>query len=210
VPHDVELADASGESLSHFLDGKRPVVLVLAYSRCRMLCSVVLRNVVQAVRATPGDFAAIAVSIDRRETREEAGRHEASLGPPWHYLVGDAEPLARALGFRYAWDPRTEQYAHPAAVFVLTPDGRLAETLRGVTYDRLGDAIVRAARGQIAGSDETNDPWKSSTEDILRCFHFDPALRRYGDRIALFFRLGAATVLLGLLAMLGALVWRRR
>src|SRR5205085_9259843 len=107
----------------------------------------------------------------------------------WPYLVGDeaaVRSLANTLGFRYAWDPDTKQYAHPAVVFVLTPDGRVAEYVRGVTFDGLGAAIARAGRGELTSS---------TTRDLLSCFHFDPSLRRYETKISLLFRLGAGVVL---------------
>jgi protein SCO1/2 len=123
-------------------DGK-PTLLVMAYARCKMLCSVVLRGVADGVKAgrlAPGrDFHLVVVSLDPRETPDEAARVQAALlerlgrtsdRRAWPYLVGAPEAvgaLARSLGFRYAWDPRTEQYAHPAVVFVLTPDARIAE-----------------------------------------------------------------------------------
>ncbi len=34
-----------------------------------------------------------------------------------------------ALGFRYAYDPRRDEYAHAAAIYVATPQGRIARRL---------------------------------------------------------------------------------
>src|SRR5207248_378391 len=105
--------------------------------------------------------------------------------PAWPYLVGHAEPLAAALDFQYSWDARTEQFAHPAVVYVLTPDGRVSSELRGIIYPELTVAIERAARGELAPPD---------SGELLRCFHFDPALARYQGRLQTFFRLGAGAV----------------
>jgi protein SCO1/2 len=125
----------------------------------------------------------------------------------WPYLVGDdasIHALADALGFRYAWDARTEQYAHPAVVFVLTPDARIAEYVRGVVFDGLDDAIERAAHGDVT---------PSAARDLLRCFHDDPARRRYEARLQRFFRIGAAAIFAALATLLTSLWWwelRRR
>lgn len=220
VPGDVELTDTTGRhvTLDHVLDGRRPVVLVMAYARCTMLCSVVLRGITQAIGrmdlAAGRDYLPVVVSLDPNETPDEAARRQNKLlldighageRSAWPYFVGP-EPsiarLARALGFRYAWDPDTKQYAHPAVVFVLTPDGRIAEYVRGVTFDGLAAAIERARRGEITSS---------TSRDLLACFHFDPSLRRYEAKISLLFRLGAGVVLATLVAMIGALVvWERR
>lgn len=220
IPHQLVFTDSTGHprQLADLFDHRRPVLLVMAYARCTMLCSVVLHGISDAVRharSVPGrDFVPVVVSLDPHETPFEGARRQdkllADIHRPndraaWPYLVGDDETihaLARALGFRYAWDPKTEQYAHPVVVFVLTPDGRIAEYLRGVTFDGLDAALDRARGGTLS---------PSVAQDLLSCFHFDPALRRYEQRISLFFRLGAGVVLASLTAMIAALViWERR
>lgn len=220
VPRELVFTDSTGHpvSLGRFLDGKRPVVLALAYARCSMLCSVVLRGLVEAVRASElelgRDYLPLVVSLDSRETPDEAARRQNRLlddaGHPgsrgaWPYLVGDERSvaaLASALGFRYAWDPKTEQYAHPAVVFVLTPEGRIAEYLHGITYDGLAASVTRAGRGELT---------TAIARDLLSCFKFDPSLRRYETEIAVMYRLGALLVLLALGALITALVlWERR
>jgi protein SCO1/2 len=219
VPGGLTLTDSSGRTtqLGELFDGHRPVVLVMAYARCRLLCSVVLHGIGDAIRTsrhTPGvDFLPVVVSLDPTETPDEAARRQSTLlerigkrdRKSWPYLVGDPitiAALASSLGFRYAWDPKTEQYAHPAVVFVLTGDGRIAEYVRGVTFDDLDAAIDRASRGALT---------RDTAEDLLRCFHFDPTARRYGSKIHLAFELGAATVLVGIIAFVLALViWERK
>lgn len=200
-------ADNQPAALRDVFDGKHPVLMVLAYARCEMLCSVVLHGVGDAVHAShlvaDRDYRAVIVSLDPTETPGEAGRRRSHLGYPATYLVGaSVQPLAAALGFRYAWDERTHQYAHPVVVFVLTPDGHIAEYLRGVTFPGLDAALERAAAGQTT---------RSLAQDLISCFHFDPSLRRYGRGIQLFLRLGAGVVLASLIAIIAALVgWERR
>jgi len=219
IPAGITLTDSSGRvtQLGELFDGHRPVVLVMAYARCRLLCSVVLHGIGDAIRTsrhTPGvDFLPVVVSLDPTETPDEAARRQATLverigkrdRSAWPYLVGDPisiAALASSLGFRYAWDPKTEQYAHPAVVFVLTGDGRIAEYVRGVTFDGLDAAIDRASRGALT---------RGTAEDLLRCFHFDPTARRYGSKIHLAFELGASTVLVGVIVfVLSLVIWERR
>ena len=220
VPGDIVLSAGDGARVAtrELFDGHRPVVLVMAYSRCEMLCSLVLRGAARAIttsRYTAGvDFLPVVVSLDPRETLAIAAHHQAKLladigfageRTRWPYFVGDAAAIARlagALGFRYAWDERTQQYAHPVVMFVLSPDGRIAEYLRGVTFDGLDDAIDRASAGVLT---------PSVARDVLRCFHFDPALRKYGRQMQLFLRFGAATIVLALLcAVIAFAIVRRR
>jgi protein SCO1/2 len=219
VPLDVPFTDSTGArvTLGRLLDGHRPIVLVMAYARCTMLCSVVLHGIADAVRTSSAevdaDYLPVVVSLDPTETPDEAARRQNTLladihqhdRSAWPYLVGDeaaVRTLADALGFHYAWDPHTEQYAHPAVVFVLTPDGRIGEYLRGVTFDGLADAVARAQRGLLS---------PSAAHDLITCFHFDPALRRYEKRIRLLFGLGSGLVLVALTAMIAGMIrWERR
>jgi protein SCO1/2 len=206
--------------LGQVLDGKRPVLLVLAYARCTMLCSLVLRGVASvAHRMTlaPGrDYQLIVISLDPRETVDEAARKQSALlaelggaaaparGP---YLVGtrpSIDAVAGAIGFRYAWDPRTEQYAHPAVMFVLTPDARVARTLHGIEFDP--DEVSAALADATAGRMVTK-----AAADVMRCFRFDPASRRAGARAQRFLQIGAASIFVMLVAGIGVLIaWERR
>jgi protein SCO1 len=207
-------------SLRTLVDGSRPVVLVLAYARCTMLCSLVLRGVVDAARRAPvragRDYQLLLIGLDARETIDEAARKQAALlaelerageRSAWPYLVGtraSIDAVADALGFRYAWDPRTEQYAHPAVIFVLTPDGRVSRYLHGVQFDP--DELARAVRDANAGKTVS-----TAAAEVLRCFRFDPASRRVGELAERVLQVGAGGVCAALVAMITALVlWERR
>lgn len=223
IPLDLELREAGGERVrlgDYFGDGK-PVILVLAYVRCKMLCSMVLQGAAEAVEdmdMVPGDdYRIVTVSIDPRETPPEAANKRRELleqiGRPgeterWPYLLGEeseVRELADSLGFGYAWDPRTGQYAHPAVIFVLTPEGKISRYLHGFDFPK---QKVQPAL-QAAGQGETGATAKA--QSVLSCFRFDPALREYRGKIQRYFRIGAFTVM----AILGSsvvflFVWERK
>src|SRR5581483_2148069 len=82
--------------------GKRPIVLILGYYGCPMLCSLVLNGATESFRdlkANVGEqFDVVFVSIDPTETPQlaaekeknyvrEYGRRNSENG--WHFLVGD-------------------------------------------------------------------------------------------------------------------------
>lgn len=223
VPLDVTFTAARTGPLAlrDLVDGTRPVLLVLAYARCRMLCSLVLRGVADVARRMPlvpgDDYRLVLVGLDPRETADEATRMQAALldrlgggDDPrrWPYLVGERasiDAVAGALGFHYAWDERTEQYAHPAVIFVLTPDGRIARYLHGVQFapDEVAGALADAAAGR------TPSP-SSAAAEVMRCFRFDPATRRAGARAERLLQAGAALSFLLLFAgIAGLIVWER-
>ena len=83
------------------------------------------------------DFEAVTVSFEPKDTPALAqakrdvyagqyGRPEAANH--WHFLTGEQQSigaLTDVVGFRYAYDSSIRQYAHAAAILVLTPEGRI-------------------------------------------------------------------------------------
>jgi len=197
----------------YFRDDK-PLVLTLAYFRCPMLCGLVLRGTVTSLRKLPfrlgDDYRALTVSFDPHDAPSEAAhkRETTLLAMPyrsdpesWPFLVGQhaqIRALADALGFRFAYDERTGQYAHPAAVFVLTPDGRISRYLYGTELSprdvRL--ALIEAASGKIGSIVD---------RILLTCYRFDPATRRFGPFIRGFMRIGGVMILAAVGLLLVAL-----
>ncbi len=223
IPLDLPFTEAAGRRvrLGEFFGDGKPVVMVLAYVRCKMLCSLVLQTTTAAVRAmplTPGrDYRLITVSIDPDEESAAAAARRAELvariGRPggadrWTYLVGAEHPiraLADALGFHYRWDPRTEQFAHPAVITVLTPDGTIARYFQGIDVApaELAGALRRAAAGQV------DSP--SPAETVLSCFRFDPAARAHRALIDRYLQIGGAAIAVVLGgSILGLYRWERR
>jgi len=219
VPADLRFRDQDGRPvrLGDYLHRGRPVVLVLAYYRCPMLCDLVLRGLASAfaeIGWTPGQQAdLLTVSIDPLDTPAAAalkqghvlqalGRPEAKAG--WPFLVGDARSaraLADAMGFRYVYDPTSHQYAHAAGAVVLTPEGRLARYVYGVQFRPfdLRLALTEAGQGKVGGIVE---------RVLLTCFRYDPSARRYGIYVVGLLKGGGALVLLTVGICLGVL-WRR-
>ncbi len=201
--------------LGDYLSGDAPVVLVLAYYRCPMLCGLVLHGVVDAMKKLSfelgRDYSALTVSFDPRDTpaaaREKRASTLAGLGRSeaadrgWPFLVGE-EPSIRALasevGFHYAYDARTDQYAHPAAAIVLTPRGKVSRYLYGVAFSPrdLRLSLIEAGEGKTGTIVD---------RVILTCYRYDPSARAYGPFIVGFMRVGGGLILLtvgGLLAVL--------
>jgi len=197
------------------LGGDRPVVLVLAYYRCPMLCPLVLTGVAKGLRdagfVMGNDYRLVTVSIDPDDTTADARKRKDSLQSKMgsdietgaRFVVGSAEAthaVADAIGFRYAYDASTAQYAHPALVTVLAPGGRISRYLYGVEPSSrdLRFALLEAAEGKIGTIVD---------RIVVTCYRFDPATRRYGPYIVGFFRVGAI-VILGVVSTILAWLWR--
>lgn len=215
---DVRLRDRFGHTvvLGDLLADDKPTLLVLAYYRCPMLCDLTLRGVARGLAAlpwTPGDeYQVVTVSFDPRDQPQSAERARAAIldeldrsvdAHAWPFLVGEEDEvrkLADSVGFFYAYEARTKQYAHPSGVFLLSPDGVLSRVLQGFEFEALDlrMALVEAGEGKTGTFVE---------QTLLTCFRYDPATRRYGPYVVGFLRLGAGAVLL-MLGIAYGLVFR--
>lgn len=221
IPLDVSFRDEAGRQVKlgdYF--GKRPVVLSLVYYECPMLCTLTLNGLVSAMSVLsfdPGkEFEAVTVSFDPREGAELASLKKkaylnryrrAGAEASWHFLTGDRDSIAaltRAVGFRYAWDETSKQFAHPSGVVVLTAAGRIARYLYGVEYapKDLRLALLEAGEGKIGIP--VLDPL------LLYCYQYDAMTGRYSAAILRLVRVSAVLTLLALGAFITISLRRER
>lgn len=221
VPLDAVLRDHEGRPVrlgSLFGDGK-PVVMALVYYDCPMLCGLIQSGMARAMREnglTPGqDFRAVSISFAPEETpaqaRERRRGYLQSMGlseasDAWSFWVdegGAARRIADAVGFHYKKDEVSGEWAHLAAIFVLSPDGRVSRYLYGIDFPpkdfRL--SLVEAAGGRVGTSFD---------KLVLTCYRYDPASRKYQPFAMGFLRAGGALVALALAGLIAGLVWRER
>lgn len=220
LPADIPLVDEQGRSVTigDFL-GNRPVALILVQYRCPMLCNLTLEGCVRSLKAlalNPGrDFEVLVVSFDPREGPPLARRKRQTVverydrpgtEDGWHFLTGESAALDRltaAVGFRYHYDPTKDQYAHPAGLVVITPEGRLSRYFPGVNPPsrdlRLG--LVEASAGEIG---------TLTDRMLLLCYSYDPATGRYGFAILTAVRVGGILTVAGLAGAIVILLRRER
>ena len=97
--------------------GKRPIVLMLGYYGCPMLCTLVLNGTVDSLQdlkwSVGENFDVIDVSIDPNETPHSPPKRKkltcavmvAAIADGWHFLTGDEnaiQKLADEVGFHFA------------------------------------------------------------------------------------------------------------
>ena len=208
VPLDVVFRDHTGKEVKlgdYFGKTHRPVILTLVYYQCPMLCTMVLNDTVRTMNGlstlTAGkDYDVLSVSFDPKETPQlaegkrkrylhEYGKRGALGG--WNFLVGPQDSIKKltdAVGFRYAWDPKYQQYAHASGLMILTPDGRVSRYFYGLDYSvfdvRL--SLIEASDGKIGTPVE---------QVMLYCFHYDPSTGRYSLAITNILKVAAGLTL---------------
>jgi len=190
VPLDATFQNEMGKAVRlGDLFADKPIVLQLAYDTCPMLCSLSAQGLVSSLKAinldAGVDFEVITLSFDPRDTPERSrlkkttavaryDRPHAEQG--WHFLTGDEAQIKRvtsAVGFRYVWDEAAAQFAHPAGIVVLTPQGKIARYLFGIEYAAkdLRLSMVEASKGNVGTVVD---------QLLLLCYHYDPKAGKYG------------------------------
>ena len=209
LPLDLMFRDETGKvvRLREYFTSGRPVLLNFVYYRCPMLCPIVLEGTTTALTHLKFDigkeFDVVTISIDPRDTTTRAaelkdkyvrhyGRLDAASG--WHFLTAHEtaiKKITEATGFQYQYDSRTDQFAHGAALLVVTPDGRLSRYFYGFEYRPrdLRLAIVEASAGKVGNAVD---------ELLLLCFHYDSATGRYSRNAMMLARAGGVATMLGL------------
>jgi protein SCO1/2 len=220
VPLDLPFVDESGRTvqLREFF-GKRPVILALVYYECPMLCTQVLNGLVAALGVMnfePGrEFDVVAVSFNPREGPGLASQKKANYlqryGRPhtaagWHFLTGphdSIEKLTQAIGFRYEYDGKIQQFAHGAGIEVLTPQGVISKYFYGIEFSardiRLG--LIEASEERIGNAID---------DFLLLCNHYDPATGTYGAAVLRMVRVAGAAFVVALVSMLSISLRREK
>jgi len=210
VPLDLAFRDEAGKTvrLGDYFNHK-PVILAPVYYQCPMLCDQVLNGLAGALKALSfvagKEFEVVVVSFNPRETSELAAAKKEGYGRAgaagWHFLTGDPKPidaLTRAVGFRYAYDPLLNQYAHASGVVILTPKGRVARYFYGIEYAPrdLRFGLIEAAEERIGTPVD---------QVLLLCYQYDPKTGKYSAAVMKSLRLGGVVTVIGVVALLFAL-----
>ena len=221
IPLDFHFIDDHGDSvtLSDYFHQQKPVILIMGYYSCPMLCGLVMNGVSEVVKKIPltfgTDYRIVSVSIDTAETdviaTAKKKQHLEQIGVPvtsdgWMFLTGDGSQsrgLADAIGFKYYYDEKKEMYAHAAVITVLTEDGKISRYLYGIEYNPndLRLALLEAAQGKVGNTID---------RIILYCYHYDPQAGGYVIFAGNVMRAGGAFTLVAVALFVGILWIRDR
>jgi len=172
LPMDLTFLNERAEvvKLGDLFKSGKPVIMQLGYYGCPKLCDVISRSFIESSRQISlnlaSDYQFVFVSINPSESPDLANAKRQSYVQfydrsgcegGFHCLVGsdiNIHLLATALGYRYHPAGTDGVFAHPAVLFVLTPDGRISRYLYGVSVppETLRLSLVEASEGKIGTS----------------------------------------------------------
>lgn len=212
VPLDTKFADEDGRDVTlrdYFANG-RPVILWLGYFECPALCDRMSGGMVRAVQnvklESGKEFAILNVSINPSEVpgvaKQKKINYLKELGQPgeasgWNLLTGTSlsiTALTNAVGFKFKPVTTIEgtEYAHPAVLLVLSPEGKVTRYLypqsQGVEFDAqtMRLSLIEASEGKVGSPLD---------QFLLTCLRYDAHTGKYTkDAQAIMKWAGVATV----------------
>ena len=216
IAMDAAFKDDTGKDvrIGEYFKGDVPTIVTIGYYRCPMLCPMVQKGLVDGLKGVDlsvGDeLQVVSVSIDPKDTPSDAvamkklninsyDRPGAEDG--WHFLTGTEENIravADSIGFGYEWDEESQQYKHAAAIFVLTPEGKISRYIYGLDFApaTMKMALLEAGKGQIG---------TVMDRILLFCYHYDSDAGQYTPFAINIARLGGGATLLFAGILLGIL-----
>lgn len=163
IPLDLQFVNETGDTvtLRQLID--KPTVLSFVYYDCPSICGpfqVGIAEVVAKVDATLGkDYQVILISFNPRDNPEKAREKKKNYvqeipeaqQSSWHYLTGwqdNIKKITDAVGYHFK--PTGLDFAHPSALIILSPQGKITRYLFGIKFlpFDLKMALIEAQKGQ--------------------------------------------------------------
>lgn len=185
IPMDLWFINESNDTVSLGELVNKPTIMSFVYFDCPNLCSPLLDGVADVISKVDMelgvDFQAITISFNTSDTPEKAREKKVNFinriskehQKDWIYLTGTQENISgitEAIGYKYK--PQGLDFAHPSAIFILSPSGKITRYLYGLSYlpFDLKMAIIEAQKG-IA---------RPTINKILEyCFAYNPGSKTY-------------------------------
>lgn len=189
IPMSLTFQDEYGKTVKIGDLINKPTILAPVYFDCPGICVQLLSGVEEVVEKSDlelgKDYQIITFSFNRQDDpakamdkknsilKKKSRLHEAD----WHFLTGDSNSiytLTNAIGYKF--QTAGNDFIHPAAILVLSPEGKITRYLYGVAYlpFDVKMAVIEARRGQS----------RPSINRILDyCYAYDPAGRTYSLQV---------------------------
>jgi protein SCO1/2 len=193
--------------LKDFAVNGKPIVIAPVYYKCPRLCGLLLDGTYTLLNQLPlvagRDFSLLVVGFNPTETFQDAAALQSKFNDRLfdsaavgrdsiQYLVGgeaEVSGLMSELGFKFMKDG--EDFAHSAALMILTPTGEISQYFTGIMFTPLDVrlSLVEASKGVIGTAVD---------HLLLYCFRFDPIQGKYTWAVVSLLRIGGTLTLAGL------------
>lgn len=226
VPGDVQITTSDGRTvrLADLRTG-RPMLLQLVFYECPGVCLAELNGLVLAMRsmdARSKDFELgtlydiFTISIDPTETARQAHSKKVLYNDlynnpgtekNWHFAVGSLEEVskvAEAIGFHYRADADGTNIVHPAALVVLTPEGKVSRYFLNTQYAAtdLAASLINAREGGVG----VREP----DTYFFSCIQIDPLTGKISMNVLASIRAGGVLTVLAIIASILVMSFKSR
>lgn len=214
LPDDIMLTDENYNQVNLKNAINKPTVIALVYYECPGLCSPLLEGVADVVSKAKiklgTDYQVFTISFDPTEKPKLAKDKKANYAKlvkgqdvqnGWTWFTGDSAnitELLNALGYKVK--KAGEEFVHPAALMVLSPDGKITRYLHGtyfLPFD-LKMAVVEASEGRSG---------PTINKVLQYCFSYDPEGQKYVFNIT---KISGTLILFVAVSMFLGLMFRKR
>lgn len=214
LPDNIELTDENYNrvNLKEMID--KPTVIALVYYECPGICSPLLEGVADVITRAKIDlgteYQVFTVSFDPEEKPKLAKEKKANYSKlvkgkdvehGWTWFTGDSaniNALLSSLGYQVK--KQGEEYIHPAAIMVLSPEGKITRYLHGtyfLPFD-LKMAVIEASEGKSG---------PTINKVLQYCFSYDPEGKKY---VLNFTKISGSIIIFLALALLGGLLFSKK
>lgn len=176
----------------------RPTLISPVYYNCPGLCTPIMDGIVKLIERTDlvlgEDYQVINISFNETETPVLASSkkrnylsllesYDASMsrqaGRSWQFMTGDRENidlLLNSLGYNIY--RRGKDIFHPAAIMVLSPEGKISKYIYGTDFNP-----VEFQMAVINAKAEETSP--TITKLLKACFNYEPSGRHKGKTVTI-------------------------
>jgi len=187
IPDDLVFVTENYDTVNLLKQIDKPTVIVPVYYECPGLCSPLLEGIADVISRTPmeigKDYQVFTISFNPDEkTRLAKEKKEnyiklvnttGDLEHGWVFHTGDSTNINKLLNsIGYKVKREGKEWIHPAAIIVLSPDGKITRYLYGVYFlpFDLKMAVVEASQGRSG---------PTINKMLKFCFSYDALGKKY-------------------------------
>lgn len=214
IDDDIILVDENYDTINLKSSIDKPTVIALVYYECPGLCSPLLEGVADVITKAQIDlgteYQVYTISFDPGEKPKLAKEKKTNYAKlvkgkdvenGWTWFTGDTANITHLLNnLGYKVKQQGEEFIHPAALIVLSPDGKITRYLHGtyfLPFD-LKMAVVEASQGKSG----------PTINKVLKfCFSYDPKGKKYVMNIT---KISGSLIILVAISLFFGLIFKRR